>query len=116
MAVKRKDSKRFEDYKEKTVPVYKDRKGSIQRTIPIHRIARDGIFQIEDAPDGEDRTFDKVYAFIDANYVIKDDDEQDLYLRQYCKVLNALNVSFKIITMNNNRDMKAFMRDTLLKK
>ncbi len=116
MAVKRKDSKRFEDYKEKTVPVYKDRKGSIQRTIPIHRIARDGIFQIEDAPDGEDSTFDKVYAFIDANYVIKDDDEQDLYLRQYCKVLNALNVSFKIITMNNNRDMKAFMRDTLLKK
>ena len=114
--IKRKDSKRFEDYKEKTVPVYKDRKGSIQRTIPIHRIARDGIFQIEDAPDGEDRTFDKVYAFIDANYVIKDDDEQDLYLRQYCKVLNALNVSFKIITMNNNRDMKAFMRDTLCRR
>ena len=35
---------------------------------------------------------------------------------RYCKVLNALNVSFKIITMNNNRDMKAFMRDTLMKK
>ena len=116
MAGKGKASKSFEDYKEKTVPIYKDKKGSIQRTIPIHRIAKDGIFQIEDAPDGEDKTFDKAYAFIDANYVIKDDDEQELYLKQYCKVLNALNVSFKILTMNNNRDMKAFMEETLLKK
>ena len=60
MTLRGKKTKSFEEYKEKTVPVYRDKKGSIQRTVPIHRIARDGIFQIEDAPEGEDKTFDKV--------------------------------------------------------
>lgn len=115
MAAKDKAARKFEDYKLPTKQIYKDKKGSIQRTIPIHKIAKDGIFQIEDAPEGEERTFDKAYIFIDANYVIKDDDEQELYLKQYCKVLNALNVSFKILTMNNNRDMNAFMNETLLR-
>ena len=59
MTLRGKKTKSFEEYKEKTVPVYRDKKGSIQRTVPIHRIARDGIFQIEDAPEGEDKTFDK---------------------------------------------------------
>ena len=115
VAWKTRAAKSFEDYKEKTVPIYKDKKGSIQRTIPIHMISEDGIFQIDAGTERADKTYDKAYAFIDVNYVIKDDDEQDLYLRKYCKVLNALNVSFKIITMNNNRDMKAFMNETLLK-
>lgn len=105
-------SKKFEDYKSKTLPIYKDSRGSIQRLIPINSISKDGIFEVEDRPKGEDRVFDKCYMLIDTNYVIKDEDEQDLFLRQWCKILNTLNVSFKIIIMNNRRDMESFSNDS----
>ena len=104
--------KKFEDYKAKTIPIYKDSRGSIQRLIPINRISRDGIFEIEDRPKDEEKTYDKCYLMVDTNYVINDEDEKDLFLRQWCKILNALNVSFKIIVMNNNRDMKTYKRDS----
>ena len=44
--------KKFESYKETTREIYKDKKGSIQRLIPVNRIARDGIFEIEAARAG----------------------------------------------------------------
>lgn len=104
--------KKFEDYKAKTIPIYKDSRGSIQRLIPINRISRDGIFEIEDRPKDEEKTYDKCYLMVDTNYVINDEDEKDLFLRQWCKILNALNVSFKIIVMNNNRDMNTYKKDS----
>ena len=104
--------KKFEDYKEKTIPIYKDKRGSIQRLIPINRISRDGIFEIEDRPKDEEKTYDKAYLMVDTNYVVNDEDGKDIFLRQWCKVLNSLNVSFKIIIMNNNRDMKIYKKDT----
>jgi|GEM_PF-69598 len=108
-------TKRFEDYKEKTLPIYKDRKGSIQRTVPINAIAKDGIFELEKRPKGADRTYDKAYLFVDTNYVTRDEDERLQYLELWCKCLNMLNVSFKIIVMNNRRDIKRFADDVFIK-
>ena len=107
--------KKFESYKETTREIYKDKKGSIQRLIPVNRIARDGIFEIEAADEGRERLFDKAYILKDTNYVTKDEDEQELFLKGWCRILNSMNTSAKIVIMNNRRDMEQFELGTFIR-
>lgn len=111
MAVK---MEKFEDYRKLTIPVYKVPK-SVQQTIPISRISQEGIFEIENKPDGQDRIFDKAYLFWDTNYRTKDEDAREEFIKLYCKFLNTINVSFKILTMNNNRNMDSLKNDIYLR-
>ena len=108
-------ARKFESYKETTREIYKDKKGSIQRLIPVNRIARDGIFEIEAAGPGEERLFDKAYILKDANYVTRDEEEKDLFLDDWCRILNSMNTSFKIVIMNNRRDMEEFELGTFIR-
>ena len=107
--------KKFESYKETTREIYKDKKGSIQRLIPVNRIARDGIFEIEAGDQGRERLFDKAYVLKDTNYVTKDEDEKELFLKGWCRVLNSMNTSAKIVIMNNRRDMEQFELGTFIR-
>ena len=88
----------------------------VQETLPIARIAQDGVFQIE----GEDQRgrilFDKAYMFLDTNFATMDDHDMKSFLRQYCAVLNAMNVSFKIHIINNSRDMAQVQKEVFLKR
>ena len=108
-------SRSFESYKETTKEIYKDKRGAIQRLIPISRITRDGIFEIEEGKEGQESLFDKAYLLQDTNYVTKDEDEQELFLKGWCRILNSMNTSFKIVIMNNRRDMESFEEGTFLK-
>ena len=92
------------DYKELTERLYPMPK-RVQELIPIYKIAEDGIFQLEKKPEEAENLYDKAYLFLDTNFAAMDDFEQEEFLKKYCILLNALNVSFKIILMNNNRNM-----------
>ena len=45
-----------------------------------------------------------------------DDLEKDDFLRRYCLMLNSLNVSFKILMINNNQDMDQVRRDVFIRE
>ena len=45
-----------------------------------------------------------------------DDLEKDDFLRRYCLMLNSLNVSFKILMINNNQDMEQVRRDVFIRE
>ncbi len=96
--------KSMRDYKELTERLYPV-PGRVQQLIPIYKIAEDGIFQLENKPEEAENLYDKAYLFLDTNFATMDDFEQEEFLKKYCILLNALNVSFKIILMNNNRNM-----------
>lgn len=85
----------------------------VQDLIPVYRIAKDGIFQIEDRPEGADVLFDKAYLFLDTNFAAMDDFEKEDFLKLYCPLLNSMNVSFKIVVMNNNQNMERIRREIL---
>lgn len=44
----------------------------VQELIPIYRIGIDGVFQLEDLPDGVEKLYDKAYLFEDANFAAMD--------------------------------------------
>ena len=104
----------LDQFRIKTEPVYKNKKGAVQRTIPIHSISRDGIFEIEKAKEGVEHVFDKAYIFSDVNYSTKNEYEQESFFETWCGVLNALNASFKIVVMNTKRNMAEFDDNTRL--
>lgn len=102
------------EYMGLTRPVYQIPK-SVQQTIPIARISEEGIFQLEpDQPEGSIR-FDKAYLFLDTNYITKNAEEREDFQRIYVSFLNSLNVSFKILILNENRNLREIERDVLLK-
>lgn len=68
---------------------------SVQDTIPINRIAEDGIFELENKKGPHQ--FDQVYLFTDLNYVTKDEYEKEAFKDEYEKLLNSMNCNFKII-------------------
>lgn len=105
---------KIHDYLIKTVPVYKI-PTSVQELIPIYRISEDGIFELENKPDGVKKQYDRAYLFEDANFSTMDDEEQESFFKQYCATLNSLNVSFKITVMNNNRDMDRVKKEVFLR-
>ena len=93
-----------------SVPIYETPK-TVQQAIPIYKIAEDGIFLLEKKKEGEDKRFDKAYRFDDANYSLKNEEEQEEFLKLYCQFLNSMNVSFKLCIMNNNRDMEEMVKN-----
>ena len=96
--------KGMKEYRELTEKLYKVPE-SVQQLIPVHKIAEDGIFLLENKPDGAEVLFDKAYLFLDTNFATMDDTEKDDFLRQYCMLLNSMSVSFKVIVINNNQDL-----------
>ena len=87
----------------------------MQELIPVFKIGEDGVFQLEDLPDGVAKLFDKAYLFEDANFYTLDDYEKKETLKQYCRMLNSMGASFKIVIMNNNRDLEKMRRDLFLR-
>ena len=107
--------KAMKEYKELTQPLYRLPK-TVQQLIPISRISKDGICQLEEKPEGAEVLFDKAYLFLDTNFATMDDLEKDDFLRRYCLMLNSLNVSFKILMINNNQDMDQVRRDVFIRE
>ena len=99
-------------YKRQTGKIYKV-PHSVQDTIPIYRISEDGIFEIENKKGIH--LFDKVYLFEDINYSTQDESEKEQTIRQFKKLLNGMEVSYKIIISNHYADNKR-LRETLLNK
>lgn len=107
--------KPMKDFKELTEPIYKA-PSTVQQLFSIRKIGRDGICILEDKSDGEEVLFDKAYLFLDTNFATMDDIEKDEFLRQYCLMLNSLNVNFKILLINNNQDMEQVARDVFIRE
>lgn len=107
-------SKTMESCKKVTKPLHQLPR-STQETIPVKAIAEDGIFLLEDRPKGQDRLYDKAYLFTDTNFSIKDEEEKEGYFKLYTQFLNSLGVSFKILVMNNNRNMEKIREDIFLR-
>ncbi|HEX3075945.1 MAG TPA: hypothetical protein VHQ24_03645, partial [Lachnospiraceae bacterium] len=96
----------FKELKKADVPIYKVPK-SIQQCIDVVRIAEDGIFEI---PGGK---YTKTYRFKDINYVTNPEEEQVSIFELYCKLLNSLDIPFKITINNRNKNMKTFRKKIL---
>lgn len=84
---------------------------SVQDTIPISRIARDGIFELENKPGLHQ--FDRVYLFYDINFTTQDEDEKERTDKKYQQILNSLNVSFKVIVSNHYSDNANLVDDII---
>ena len=87
---------------------------SVQKTIPIYKIAEDGIFLLENKKKEENKRYDKAYLFWDSNYSVKNEGEREIFLKVYCQFLNSMNVSFKICIMNLNRNMAQMKQDIFI--
>ena len=84
--------------KKKDLPMYKTPR-SVQQLIEIMNIHENGIFEILR------NRYSKVYRFTDINYTTTDESEQELIFLRYCKFLNSMDVAFKIVKPNMNRDI-----------
>ncbi len=79
----------------------------IQDTIPIYRIAENGIFELEKKKGRH--LFDKAYLFEDINFSTQDEEEKEVTAKKFKKLLNSMNVSYKIIVCNhyvNNENLR----------
>lgn len=86
---------------------------SVQDTIPINRIAQDGIFELEEKKGPH--LFDRMYLFTDLNYAVKDDYEKEIFKDQYEELLNSINVNFKII-INTRKVPEEKLRSMILRR
>lgn len=94
--------------KKKDLPMYKTPR-SVQQLIEIMSIHENGIFEILR------NRYSKVYRFTDINYTTTDESEQELIFLRYCKFLNSMDVAFKIVKPNMNRDMDKMKEDVFIK-
>jgi len=92
--------KKWKEYKTSTVPVYAT-PTSVQETIPIYQVSKNGIFQLENLKGLN--TFDKGYEFGEINYGLKDDMERTVCLERYCELMNSQNTPFKICVINHEK-------------
>lgn len=108
-------------YKRLTDKVYKVPL-CIQDTIPIYRIAKNGIFELENpmTPKGakkEPHLFDKMYLFEDINFSTQDEEEKERTGARFETLLRSMNVSYKIIVSNhyadNNRLREAILHSAV---
>lgn len=99
-------------YRKMTEPVYKV-PFCIQDTIPIYRISESGIFELERRKGIHQ--FDRVYLFEDINFYTQDEEEKERTEQKYQMILNAMNVSYKIIISNHYTDNEKLM-DSILHK
>ena len=84
---------------------------SVQQSIPIQRIFRDGIWQ-------SNGKFTQTWRFADINYSLASHDDQVEMFRSYCAVLNSLPTDATTkITINNRRLNGAdFQRSILMRE
>lgn len=81
---------------------------SVQQTIPIQRIYKDGIWLV----NGK---YTHTWRFADINYTLASHEDQEDMFRAYCAVLNALPTDAAIkITINNRRLNSADFHKTVL--
>ena len=92
----------------------------IQDTIPIYRIAENGIFELE-KPDkalGSKKgihQFDRMYLFEDINFSTQDEEEKEDTCSKFETLLRSMNVSYKIIVSNHYADNNK-LREEILQK
>lgn len=82
----------------------------LQDTMGFQRISREGIFEVMKG------RYSRTYRFQDINYVTAGTDDQMEILKQYCKTVNAIDVSFKITVNNRNKNMQEFRENVLFHK
>jgi ComB4 competence protein len=87
-------------------PLYKTPK-SVQETVEILKIAKNGIFEVRP------NHFSKTYLFTDINYVTTTQEEQMSIFERYCRLLNSLDVEFKITINNKNKNMEQLRKEVL---
>lgn len=82
---------------------------SVQKSIPINKVYKDGIFQVSGK-------FSKTWRFFDVNYMVASPEKQDELFRTYCSFLNALpvNATVKITLFNRTLNQKEFSRTLLM--
>lgn len=103
-------------YKRLTEKIYKVPL-CIQDTIPIYRISRGGIFELEKPGKGkkEPHLFDKMYLFEDINFSTQDEEEKERTGAKFETLLRSMNVSYKIIVSNHYADNNR-LREAILHK
>lgn len=99
-------------YKRQTEKLCKVPK-SLQDTVPIYRIAKDGIFELEKKKGPH--LFDRLYRFEDINFSTQDEEEKEQTVDKFRKLLNAMNVSYKILISNHYQDSR-HLRESVLQK
>ena len=67
---------KMQDYKRTTEKLYQTPK-IVQELLPVYRIAKDGIFQLEKKAKGAKALFDKAYTFADTNFATMDEEEKE---------------------------------------
>lgn len=81
---------------------------TVQDTIPIRRIAPNGIFEV--GPN----LYSKSFLINDMNYVTKTFEEQKLFFGAWTRLINSLDVHmFQITVFNRNRNMDEFRKKIL---
>ena len=92
----------------------------IQDTIPIYRIAENGIFELE-SPTNKDggkkklHQFDRMYLFEDINFSTQDEEEKEETGKRFETLLRSMNVSYKVIVSNHYAD-NGRLREEILQK
>lgn len=90
----------------------------IQDTIPIYRIAENGIFELEKPTSGSKKgihQFDRMYLFEDINFSTQDEEEKEDNCSKFETLLRSMNVSYKIIVSNLYADNNK-LREEILQK
>ena len=82
---------------------------SVQKSIPIKRIYKDGVFQVSGK-------FSKTWRFFDVNYAVASPEKQRELFMTYCSFLNSLPIgaTAKITLFNRQLNQKDFGRTLLM--
>lgn len=82
---------------------------SVQKSIPIKRVYKDGIFQVSGK-------FSKTWRFFDVNYAVASPEKQKELFMTYCSFLNSLPIgaTAKITLFNRRLNQKNFSRTLLM--
>ena len=82
---------------------------SVQQSIPIKRIYKDGIFRVSGR-------FSKTWRFFDINYAVASPEKQMELFLSYCGVLNSLPIDagIKLTLVNRQLNRQEFSRNLLM--
>ena len=82
---------------------------SVQQSIPIKRIYKDGVFQVSGR-------FSKTWRFFDINYAVASPEKQMELFLGYCGVLNSLPIDagIKLTLVNRQLNRQEFSRNLLM--
>lgn len=96
----------FRQYKKAADPLFLSPK-SIQQTLEIMKIAKNGIFEVAKGK------YSKSYRYDDINYESETEEQQLNILMSWCKYLNTLEYETKIVTVNRPRDIVELRKEML---